>query len=341
MQSFKIGENEAGQRLDKYLLKLMPQASKSFIYKMLRKKNILLNDKKAQGSERTCVGDTVKLYLSDATIEQLRNLRIDAQGAALQINPKEKVDLDIIYEDEHVLLVNKPQGILSQKSKPTDVSMVELITYHLMQSGRISAEELKTFHPAVVNRLDRNTSGILCAGVSLPGLQQFSALFKERSMKKEYICLVKGSVKKELTLKGYLLKNHKTNQVQVFESKPLGQDASYIETAFMPLAFNDKYSLLCVDLITGRSHQIRAHLASIGYPIVGDEKYGDPRINKQMREKYGITAQCLHAWRMTFPALSGALLGLSKAKFSADLPENFKKVIKGEGFNWQPGQEEV
>lgn len=338
MQAFEIGVNEAGQRLDKYLGKLMPSAPKSFLYKMLRKKNIVLNDRKAEGSEKTQIGDIVKLYLADDTIRQMREVHLYSPRKTA--SPAEMRSLEILYQDEHVMLVNKPQGLLSQKSVPTDVSMVELIIDDLMKKSLLSAEQLKTFHPSVVNRLDRNTSGILCAGISLPGSQELSALFRARTMKKEYLCVVKGCLKKNMHLRGYLAKNHKNNQVRIYNEQPKDMEAAYIETIFTPLRVGGDYTLICADLVTGRSHQIRAHLASIGHPIVGDAKYGDVQINRIMKKKYDISCQCLHAWRMTFPELSGVLLGLSEQQITAPLPERFQKLLEGEHLSWQPGPAE-
>ncbi len=358
MQAFEINENNAGQRLDKYLVKLMPAAPKSFIYKMLRKKNIVLNDKKAEGSEKTKCGDVVKLYLADDTIKTMRgmdghqnvqtqtNIAVKAKTvtkAKSEPVPDEakNISLDVLYQDKHVLLINKPQGILSQKSVPSDVSMVELVNAYLLENGYLKEEDLETFHPAVVNRLDRNTSGIICAGISLAGLQDLSELFRNRTMKKEYLCVVKGVMKSKQHLKGYLVKDHRTNKVKVYKEKPEGEldkNAERIETSFTPLASNEHYTLLCVDLITGKSHQIRAHLASIGHPIVGDEKYGDASVNKRAKAAYGIHFQCLHAWRMTFPKLDGALAGLSEKQITAEPPENMGRLLKGEKLLWQPGQ---
>ena len=332
MQAFEINENNAGKRLDKYLGKLMPNAPKSFIYKMLRKKNIVLNDKKAEGSEKTKCGDVVKLYLADDTIKIMRgtdahqnvqaqtnsmaNTKAMAKAKSVPMQGHVKnISLDVLYQDKHVLLINKPQGILSQKSVPSDVSMVELVNAYLLENGYLKETDLETFHPAVVNRLDRNTSGIICAGISLAGLQDLSELFRNRTMKKEYLCVVKGVMRSKQHLKGYLVKDHRTNKVKVYKDKPdgeSGKNAERIETSFAPLSFNEHYTLLCVDLITGKSHQIRAQLASIGHPIVGDEKYGDARVNKSAGAAYGIHYQCLHAWRMTFPKLDGALAGLSE-----------------------------
>ena len=335
MIAYEIGINEAGQRLDKFLFKVLPLASGSFIYKMLRKKNIVLNDKKAQGSEKTSVGDVVKLYLSDSTLELMQKKnRNEASSGVLDIS-----DL-ILYQDNDVCLINKPQGILSQKSKASDSSIVESLSDYLVSKGFMDRRQLETFHPSVVNRLDRNTSGIICAGISLPGLQELSLLFKNRNLKKEYICAAAGVIKKPMVLKSYLAKNSNTNEVRVYKDRPNGIDSEYIETRLEPLCDNGRFTLLCVDLITGKTHQIRAHMASIGHPLLGDRKYGAKSINDIIRRKYGISDQCLHSWRMTFPKLSGALSGLSGKVIIAPFPDYFDRLMTGEELIWQPGQEE-
>lgn len=176
MQSINVNSNEAGQRLDKLLTKYLNKAPKSFIYKMLRKKNITLNGKKADGSEKLEVGDEVKLFMSDETIDKFTELK------------KEQIldtkALDIIYENENVLIVNKPAGMLSQKAKEDDVSLNEHIISYLIYTNQLSEKELRSFRPAVCNRLDRNTSGIVIAGKTLKGLQTMSELLKSRNMDK-------------------------------------------------------------------------------------------------------------------------------------------------------------
>jgi len=324
MQSFEISVNEAGQRLDKYLKKLLPGAPSSFIYKMLRKKNIVLNDKKSEGVEKTSVGDVVKLYLSDATIEEFSARTPQVINTKL---PKP----DVLYMDEDCLIVNKPSGILSQRDESGADSMVEIITAYLLGENKITLEELKTFKPAVCNRLDRNTSGVLACGISLAGSQALSELIRNRTVKKEYLCFVKGNVSDEQHLRGYLCKNSKTNKVRIYDKKPESGDAEYIETLFKPLYHDDRYSLLLVDLITGKSHQIRAHLSSVGHPIIGDNKYGDLAINRVLASKYSIRNQMLHAYRLTFPETEvRALTHLSGKSVTAGLPKEFSKFIKGE-----------
>ena len=280
MRMLTVSKNEAGQRLDKLLAKYLNLAGKSFIYKMMRKKNITLNGKKCDGSEHLTEGDEIKLFLAEETIEK---------SSEVKIQKVQKKKLDIVYEDEHILLINKPSGMLSQKAKETDESLVEYLIDYLLDSGKLKKEDLACFRPSVCNRLDRNTSGIvLCgktlagsqalsriivaAGRSLPGLQIMSEVIKDRSLGKYYVCVVRGIVKGEARIEGWLTKNEKTNQVSIRKEETPG--SLPIRTAYRPLVSGNGYTFLEVHLITGRSHQIRAHLASIGHPIAGDYKYG-------------------------------------------------------------------
>ena len=354
MQSFQIGNNEKGQRFDKYLKKLLSEAPGSFIYKMLRKKNITLNGKKADGSEKLNLGDEVKLFLSEETFakfaspllkvsqntipdsSQKQNLKQkqqipEQQSQKSQENITKKypcIPLDIIYEDEDILVINKPVGMLSQKAAPTDISANEYIIGYLLKQQSMTEKDLATFRPSVCNRLDRNTSGLLIAGKSLKGLQDMAKQLNDRSIEKYYRCLVKGEISRQQLIEGWLWKDEKNNQVKIYEREV--PNSKYIKTGYAPIRCfcikhseqNEKntmqrtplnrkidrkdgtdseiYTLLEVHLITGRSHQIRAHLASIGHPIVGDNKYGDKKVNLRFSRKLHINSQLLHAYRMNF-----------------------------------------
>lgn len=317
MKQFTVTQAETGQRLDKFLGKYLNKAPKSFLYKMMRKKNITLNGKKAAGSEKLVSGDEIKLFFSDETIEKFSELQL----------PKAQGKLSVIYEDEHILLVNKPEGILSQKAEADDISMVEEAQRYLLNNGAVTEESLRTFRPSVVNRLDRNTSGILAVGKDLAGAQELSRLFKERSLHKYYYCLVKGQVKEKARIKGYLVKNEATNRVTV-EKEPIGKDSLPIETEYTPVDSDGELTLLKVLLVTGRTHQIRAHLSSIGHPILGDHKYGDPALNGRAKEEYHLTHQLLHAAILTFPELIGELSYLSGRTFTAPLPKKFARILE-------------
>lgn len=326
MQALIITENEAGQRLDKLLAKYLNLAPKSFLYKMMRKKNITLNGKRCEGSEKLEQGDEIKLFLSDDTISKFSQVKkyADLKPAARQ--PK----LDVIYEDDHLLIVNKPAGMLSQKAKDSDHSLVEEIINYLIDSKHIRIEQLRTFRPSVCNRLDRNTSGLVVAGKSLAGLQIMSEVLKDRSIHKYYQCIVAGKLTKKQVIAGFLRKDEATNQVTIY---PLEVENSVpIMTEYVPLAGNDDYTLLAVTLITGRTHQIRAHLASIGHPIAGDYKYGTEAVNTFVKEKYGIRSQMLHSWKLVMPKLSEPMAHLSGMEFTAPLPASFQRMEKGEAF---------
>ena len=180
MQSVTIGENEAGQRLDNFLGKYLKLAPKSFLYKMLRKKNITLNRKKCDGSEKLAFGDEVQFFLSEETIQkfsqtdEITDSRHDRAMDGVFCQTVRPPELEIIYEDKHILILNKPSGVLSQKAEASDYSLVEQIIDYLLESGQISKEQLRTFRPSVCHRLDRNTSGLIVAGKSLAGLQEMS-----------------------------------------------------------------------------------------------------------------------------------------------------------------------
>ena len=325
MREIRIGENESGQRLDKFLLKYMSLAPKSFIYKMLRKKNITLNGKKAQGNEQLRQGDAVKLFLSDDTIGKFSETR--TAGYA-------ETELDILYEDKHTIFINKPAGMLSQKAAAEDVSLVEHLIAYLLKTGQISEEALATFRPSVCNRLDRNTSGIVAAGKSLAALQQLSAMFRERSLKKYYLCLVHGRVTEARRISGFLSKDERTNRVRVQragERRSPQKEEARIETEYRPLRSGDGVTLLEVHLITGKTHQIRAHLAAEGHPIIGDYKYGMRSVNDSFKREYGLSTQLLHSCRLCFPECTGALSELSGREITAPVPDLFRRICREKG----------
>ena len=237
MKELIIHDNEAGQRLDKLLRKYLSEAPGSFIYKMLRKKNIVLNGKKATGNEHLRKGDSVKLFLADDTIAKFQ-----AAGKTVEENIKNTVKLDVIYEDQNVIFINKPSGMLSQKAKETDESLVEYLIDYLLDSGQLTKDQLRSFRPSICNRLDRNTSGLVAGGKSLAGLQMLSAMFKDRSLHKYYLCAVKGSVRERQHISGWLYKNEKTNQVTIFEKEH--KDALPIQTEYVPVGEANGYTLL-------------------------------------------------------------------------------------------------
>ncbi|WP_029504097.1 RluA family pseudouridine synthase [Lachnoclostridium phytofermentans] len=323
MREITIVKNEAGQRLDKFLVKYLNKAPKSFFYKMLRKKNITLNGKKAEGAEKLTEGDIVRLFLSEETIEGFKeSYQLDAK-----VNQSAE-KLEVLYEDSHVVIINKPIGMLSQRAKETDVSLVELLIAYLLETGSLTKEELSTFKPSVCNRLDRNTSGIVIAGKSLFGLQEMSARLQDRSLHKYYRCIVKGMMTKGARIEGYLAKDEKTNKVSIYAKDLKDGESSFIETEYKPIISKNGYTLLEVLLITGKTHQIRAHLSSIGHPIIGDMKYGEEALNKKLQKQYGLKHQLLHSYRLEFPNLPKELDKLSNQKIIAPPPKLFQNIEK-------------
>jgi 23S rRNA pseudouridine955/2504/2580 synthase len=323
VREITIVKNEAGQRLDKFLVKYLNKAPKSFFYKMLRKKNITLNGKKAEGAEKLTEGDIVRLFLSEETIEGFKeSYQLDAK-----VNQSAE-KLEVLYEDSHVVIINKPIGMLSQRAKETDVSLVELLIAYLLETGSLTKEELSTFKPSVCNRLDRNTSGIVIAGKSLFGLQEMSARLQDRSLHKYYRCIVKGMMTKGARIEGYLAKDEKTNKVSIYAKDLKDGESSFIETEYKPIISKNGYTLLEVLLITGKTHQIRAHLSSIGHPIIGDMKYGEEALNKKLQKQYGLKHQLLHSYRLEFPNLPKELDKLSNQKIIAPPPKLFQNIEK-------------
>lgn len=317
MQEITVGKNESGQRLDRLLSKYLDRAPKSFLYKMLRKKNVKLNGKKAVGGEMLLEGDRISIYLSDATIDAFREKTAKTVSAETGERVRPLAASQIIYEDEDILIVNKREGQLSQKAKPEDITINEQLIAYCEAKG--AGGEI--FKPSVCNRLDRNTSGILLCGISLAGSQYLSKVLRERTLDKYYMTIVKGGIKEAVAITGYLQKDERANRVKVTD-KPLTK-GTFIETAYEPIKSNSRYTLLKVKLVTGKSHQIRAHLASIGHPIIGDYKYGDRQMNDRLKLQYGLKAQLLHACEVCFREDGSYWSGKC---FVAEKPELFLKL---------------
>lgn len=316
MKEFKIHKNEENQRLDKYLKKLLPNATTSFLYKMLRKKNIVINGKKASGNEILAVDDTIQIYFSDDTFAKFsaNTKALQAEYESLKSLPMK--GLSVIFEDEDILVVNKPANMLSQKAKEQDISANENLLGYLIRNNALSLSDFATFRPSVCNRLDRNTTGLLLMGKTLAGSQMLSEMLRNRTVKKYYRAIVRGKISDASHLSGYLTKDYKTNKVTITKENLL--DAVPIETAYEPLEITDDHTFLEIHLITGKTHQIRAHLASIGHPIIGDMKYGDGNVNKAYQKDFGVKSQLLHAYRLEFP--DGRVL-------VAPLPDYYNKIM--------------
>ena len=332
MKDLSIGPLDAGQRLDKYLLRCFKEADNGFLYRMLRKKNITLNGKKASGSEKLAEGDVVNVYFSDETFEKFRGKQEPAPAAREAPRP------DIVYEDANVLLVSKPAGLLTQKGEADDDSLTDRIAAYVLSQG---GERSEGFTPSAANRLDRNTSGLVLAGKTLPGQQLLSFLLREGKLEKFYICAVCGVPRAPIRSRLYWLKDTEKNEVSILERPVTG--ASRIELEASVLEDYGTYSLLRVKLISGKSHQIRAQLAHLGYPILGDGKYCPKPLSQEAAARLGMPLrhQLLHSREVVFPPaeadapLSARALEewriLAEKRFEAPLPKVWGRVISGLG----------
>lgn len=323
MKELQVNDKTKGQRLNKYLLKYLDNSTSSFIYKMLRKKNITLNGKKADGSEILEAGDVIKLFLSDETIDKFKKPVLSKKSFEINVS-KPNYALDILYIDDDIMAVNKPIGVLSQKANEHDYSINEAICDYCFDKGIVAKND--AFKPSVCNRLDRNTSGIILAGISLKGSQYLSKLLKDRDFDKYYYTIVEGEFKNTIKDRAYIKKDKDNNKSYIIKADEYKGQADYkpIETHFYPVAYGENFTLLKVKLVTGKSHQIRVHLKSLGYPIIGDIKYGAKKNNLLEKNNIRLKFQLLHAGMVVFP--DGRVI---KAK----LPAVFKEICDLDGID--------
>jgi len=300
MKVVNIKPADANRRLDKFLMQYLNEAPDNFIYKMLRKKNIKINDTRAKGSEMLKAGDEVKLFLADETIAKFRKEREIAEAKPLT---------DIIFEDANLLVINKPAGLVSHGGmKDKDDHLLARVLYYLVKTNAYNPSD--NFVPALCNRLDVNTSGLVICGKTLHALQEMNALFANRGIEKEYMTIVEGEVGKvgkSRVLRGYYQKDNENNIAKIVTN----ENDMPVTTAYtvMAVSSDKKYSLLSVNPITGRSHQIRAHLSAIGHPLIGDKKYGGSN----------NFAQFLHCRRLSVPNTNKI--------WEASLPQKFQRIV--------------
>lgn len=313
MKEIRIDTLSANQRLDKFLMKYFNAASSGFIYKMLRKKNIVLNGKKCDGKAVLQEGDIIKVFFSDETFDKMRNLSAD--NNEYEYLKGIKYSIDILYEDDDIIACNKPKELLSQKSKPDDVSINEHILSYLINKKNYSIEDYRIFHPSVSNRLDYNTTGVIMAAKTLKGQQELSRALKDKTICKYYLALIEGRIDCEMTLNGSFTKDTDNNKVTI-----VNDNSGEVITKVTPISYNDSISLIKVKLYTGKSHQIRAHLASINHPIIGDKKYAGDKLYNIHKSKYLVTTQMLHSYTTIYKDIV----------IKAPIPHDMMRIIEEE-----------
>ena len=308
MKIITVGKNDAGQRLDKFLSKAVKGLPMSMMYKSIRTKKIKVNRKRTDQKYVLCEGDEIQLFIRDEFFDSPER----DDGALSRITPK----LNIVYEDDNVMLLNKRPGVLvHEDAEGGENTLIMHIKAYLYSKGEYDPANEQSFAPALCNRIDRNTGGIVIAAKNASALRDMNAKIKQGEIRKHYLCLVHGVPQKNKDIiKGYLKKNSKDNTVEVRDKYFDG--AKEIITGYEVLQRRGEQSLVEIELFTGRTHQIRAHMAHIGHPLVGDGKYG---INKDDRQK-GFKYQALYAYKLIFPKTDteSSLSYLEGKEFSLD-----------------------
>lgn len=312
----EIGKNEENQRLDRFLRKYLENAPLSLIYKTIRK-DVKVNGKRAKEDTVLKEGDVLNLYMSEADIEKYRKKTQ---------RRKTKKQFSIAYEDDNILVAEKPFGLLTHGDQTEKRNhLANQVIDYLIAEGAYNPRTEKTFTPASVNRLDRNTTGLVLFGKNSESLRMLNKLIRERnSISKYYLTIVKGTLDRELHLYDKAVKDRSTNTVKVVSAD--SDQGLTMETIAKPLESAGGYTLVEVRIITGRTHQIRAHLAKEGYPIIGDAKYGNRKVNDFIRKKYGWTTQLLHAYKLEFDGCEGLLSYLNGRSIECELPPDFARI---------------
>ncbi len=307
MRTITINKNDSGQRLDKFILKRFKTMPKSLMHKYIRTKYIKLNGKKTTPEVFLNEGDVLTLYIKDEFFEETKK-----EYEFMKASKK----LDIVYEDENLMLLNKKPGVIAHQDKNYDADcMVNRVQRYLFEKGEYDPEADKAFSPALVNRIDRNTGGIIIAAKNAMALRVLNEKVRTREIRKFYLCVVKGCPKKKNdTLKDFLTKNESKNTVRI--SKNETKNSKEIITKYTVVSYDKErdLSLVEVELLTGRTHQIRAHMAHIGHPLLGDEKYGDKALNRRYHQNHQLL--CSYKLGFDFKTDADELQYLNKKGFS-------------------------
>ncbi len=316
MKEIRITDNEAKQRLDRFLRKYLKEYSLGDIYKLFRKSKVKVNKARVKENYMLSEGDIVQLYIAEAE-ESAEHKPIRRKLSSKPV--------DVVYEDDNLLIIDKPIGLLTHPDKPEDSdTAIDRALGYLEEKGAIG--DSATFRPAVCNRLDRNTGGLLIIAKNYQTLKAMNEMIRERRIRKLYITVVKGKLKGTGEIKGFLAKNEDENIVRVAEAGD--SSAKEVHTLYNSLKSNNLNSLIEVELVTGRSHQIRAHFQSLGHPLIGDIKYGDKEVNRYFKDKFGLTHQFLYAYCLEFKKCSEELEYLQGKRISCRLPAYMDKIVR-------------
>lgn len=319
MKKIVIKKNDANQRIDKYLKKLLCQAPSNFIYKMIRNKDVKINGKKVNEKYILQENDILEMFLYEDKFEQFTQEK-DIFSLKRQFR--------VLYEDHHILVVDKPAGLLVHGDSHENVNTLsnQVLSY-LNDKGELELNRESTFIPGPVHRLDRNTSGIVIFGKTLQAMQDLNEMMKKRHhIEKNYLTICSGRLEEKRELVGYIKKLENEDRVQFVKKDD--PNALYMKTIVKPLQWSQNFTLLQVQIVTGRMHQIRIHLSGISHPVIGDRKYGDFQLNRQLKQQFGLNNQLLHAYKIRFVDPFGCLSYLKGKEIICDVPKQFRQIEK-------------
>ena len=337
MREIIISANDAGRRLDRFLRKYLPGASLGEIYRIIRK-DVKVDAKRRSESYILNEGETLSLYLSDETLNAFGAAQKSADSRRPKA-PSAKRTFGIVYEDDSILIADKPFGLLTHgDSREKKNHLANQVKDYLIACGSYDPRNEKVFTPAPANRLDRNTTGVVLFGKTSAAMRELNRMIREDDIRKFYYTIACGIIGDEMRLGGSLIKDEASNKVSILYDGS-GKNVETIVRPLEVLTFGDglKATMCEVELVTGRSHQIRAHLASTGHPLIGDSKYATPeaaRVNAYVSKRFGLSTQLLHADRIEFldsAAASESLGYLAERAFDAPLPKRFREILTGLG----------
>ena len=314
MQKFTIGLNEANQTLEKYVRKVLKEAPLSFVYRLFRKKDVKVDGHWQKEKYILQEGEEVTIYITDEQLDEFKKKTLDTNVS--------NISSWIVYEDNNILLINKPRGVIVQKDEKDSIALDDMVISYLTNKGEYDPNKDLGYTPAPSHRLDRNTAGLILFGKNIATLRYLATIMQDKNIiEKRYLTLVVGHLEKDGEINLSLEKNSKNGRVFVSEG---GKTAL---TKYKVIKHIGNYTLVEVRLLTGRTHQIRVHFASIGYPVVGDTKYGNYEINHEIEDKYRFKNQFLIAYQLKFNKLDEPLKYLSNKSFKIDLPNEMNEVL--------------